>query len=651
MGKLLAVWGDAFLPPPAPLVSEWADANRFLSEESSAEPGRFRTDRAPYQRGIMDARLETGIHTVVVVSSAQVGKSEMLLTRIGYVADVDPAPCLLVQPTVQMSEEFSRERIATMIRDTPALASKIAQGKTSGNTLLKKEFPGGYLAIVGANSPAGLASRPVRELLFDEVDRYPLSASGEGDPITVAMKRTTTFWNRTILMVSTPTFTRTSRILKAWDTSDKRRYLVPCPHCGEMQHLVWEQVHYPHKGALGADPEQAVYQCIHCSEAISPSQKTQILALGKWVATEPNPKVAGVAGFHLNELYSPWKSWADIGRDYEVARTDPLQLQVWTNTSLGLGWESEATESLEWEHLSESASQSGYCRREVPVDVRLLTAGVDVQANRLEVSVWGWAAGETGWLIDHQVIMGEPTDNLTWSALDDYLAAGFIREGDIVKPKTVFVDSGNWTREVYGQVRIRRGKGWHAIKGAGGSRRLISPATPQEVGARGKAIQRGVKLLILGVDMAKDTLHTRSKLGPEHPKRLNFPSNLDLSYFEAFASEIKVLKHKVGQAYFQWEKLPGINSNEAWDCAIYAYCAAVMAGLERLTSRATIKPASESTNSEATPEQGEGKVSPAPKIRSTQRRVRRPPDDERLINNWLNDGIGYSRNRNWATDI
>ena len=185
-------------PPPELTVSQWADEYRRLSPEASAEPGRWNTDRAPYQREIMDAINDARCEEVIIMSSAQVGKTELILNIIGYYIDYDPSPILVLQPTRDMAETFSKDRLAPMLRDTPALKGKVkdARSRDSGNTILHKTFPGGHITMVGANSAAGLASRPIKIVLMDEVDRYPASAGTEGDPIKLAEKRTTTFWNR-----------------------------------------------------------------------------------------------------------------------------------------------------------------------------------------------------------------------------------------------------------------------------------------------------------------------------------------------------------------------------------------------------------------------------------------------------------------------
>ena len=316
-------------PPPDLTVSDWADAERRLSSESSAEPGIWRTDRAPYQRGIMDAVADETVREIWVMKSAQVGWTEILNNVIGYHIHQDPAPMLLVQPTLEMAEAWSKDRLAPMVRDTPALAERIAdpRSRDSGNTLLHKKFAGGHLTVAGANSPAGLASRPIRIVLFDEVDRYPASAGTEGDPISLGKKRAATFWNRKVLAGSTPTIKGSSRIESGFESGDQRFYHVPCVHCGELQRLVWSQVRWP-----DGQPELAVYACVACGAELTDADKPKMLRAGQWVASRES---RGIASFHISELYSPWSTWADMAVAFVQAKKLPETLQTWINTSLG----------------------------------------------------------------------------------------------------------------------------------------------------------------------------------------------------------------------------------------------------------------------------------------------------------------------------
>ena len=380
--KLLIKVSESVWPPPPVLkISDWADEFRYLSPEASAEPGKWRTARVPYLREILDT-IGT-VPEVVIMASAQTGKTEAVLNTIGYFMHQDPAPIMMVQPTIEMAEAISKDRIATMLRDSPALSGlvKDRRMRDSGNEILHKVFPGGHLTLSGANSPASLASRPIRVLLFDEVDRFPPSAGSEGDPVNLAIKRSATFWNRVIVKVSTPTIKGISRIEKDWERSDKRIYHVPCPHCQKLQPLVWERVKW--EKSKSSDKVEAWYECVSCFGKITDAHKPTFLAEGHWVRTNLG---SSIAGFHLSELYSPWRSFADVVRAYLEAKDDPQLLKVFWNTSLGLPYDDGSGEGLLWRNL--------FTRREPyhPLSVLrgalVLTAGIDVQANRLAVSVW-----------------------------------------------------------------------------------------------------------------------------------------------------------------------------------------------------------------------------------------------------------------------
>ena len=574
----------SFQPPPRLTVSQWAEARRYLSAESSAEPGKWRNERTPYLVGIMDAVSEPGVHEVCVMCSSQVGKTESESNILGRQIDLDPCPILFLQPTLEMAQTYSKDRFAPMIRDTPVLRDKVADFKSrdKNNTILHKNFPGGQVTFAGANSPASLASRPVRIVLADEIDRYPLSAGTEGDPVNLARKRTATFWNWLVILVSTPTIKGVSRIEKAFSKSDQRKYFLPCPHCNHYQSLTWERIQYADKDTDDADPSSGVYYlCEKCDRSFGESHKSQMLRLGEWRATARSKDNS--VGFYLNELYSPWRKWIDIALDYEAARVDPYQFRVWYNTSLGLPFELAEGEKLEWERLYQRGLNSEYSQNTVPIDCLLLTAGVDVQGDRLEVAVWGWGRGMQSWLIRYEQILGDPLKNKVWNDLDQLLLKEYRHEGGkTLRIKATCVDSGYLTQEVYAQVKKRKHQHYYAIKGTSGATRpLISRPSYQEINYKGKVIKKGIQLYTIGVDNCKEMLYARSRILTPGAKYINFPKDVDVNFYEGFASEVMVTKHKNGQPYYVWEKLAGI-ANEPLDTSIYALAAAHLAGVTRV---------------------------------------------------------------------
>jgi len=328
----------------------------------------------------MDAVSDPSIRQVVVMAGAQLGKSEALLNIIGYHIEHDPCPTLLMQPTVEMAQSFSKDRITSgLLNTTPSLRGKVKdpRARDSGNTTLHKTYPAGSLSLVGANSPAGMASRPIRLVLFDEVDRYPVSAGEEGDPIALATKRALTFWNRKIVMVSTPTDKGSSRIEDAYEETDKRKYYVPCPHCNHEQVLEWKNVQWE-----GSDPKTAAYYCDECGVAWTDPDRHKAVSKGKWVATE---EFDGVAGFHISALYSPWVSIIEAVDEFVKSKRDPMRLKTWVNTFLGETWEEQGERIDEYDLFERREDWPD----DVPEGVVVLTAGVDIQDDRVAFEILG----------------------------------------------------------------------------------------------------------------------------------------------------------------------------------------------------------------------------------------------------------------------
>lgn len=544
-------------PPPKLTVSEWSDTERKLSAEASAEPGQWITARNEPMRGVMDAVSDRSVHTVVIMSSAQVGKTETCLNIIGYFIDHEPSPLLLLQPTLQMSEAFSKDRLAPMLRDTPALRGKVKdpRARDSGNTLLHKTFPGGHITLAGANSPASLASRPIRIVLADEVDRYPPSAGTEGDPVSLARKRSTTFWNRKTILTSTPTVKGISRIESEWEVSDKRRYFVRCEDCGEAQHLVWAQVQWPE-----GKPADAAYVCEHCGSIWDDTTRWRVLRKGEWEATAP---FNGTAGFHLNEIYSPWVRLGDMATAFLNAKRSPETLKTWVNTSLGETWE-EDSEKVDGHALMGRLEEWD----RAPNDVLVVTCGVDVQDDRLEIERVGWGTEEESWSLEHRIIYGDPSAPELWAELDDYLLTKTIRQdGSELPVHGTAVDSGgHHTQAVYKFVKDRFRRRVYAIKGMAGAGR---PVWPKRASKNNKG---RVNLFLIGVDSAKDAVYARLKIREPGPGFCHFPKGREPAYFEQLTAEVVQTKYVKGfptRVYI----LPGGRRNEALDIRVYAYAA------------------------------------------------------------------------------
>jgi phage terminase large subunit GpA-like protein len=606
MQQLKPIWkqlSSLWQPPPDLKVDAWADRYRKLSSESSAEAGQWRTDRVPFQREIMQVINDPSVEEVTFIKSAQVGATEVLLNTIGYYIDQEPSTILCIQPSLSMAQAFSKDRLAPMLRDTPNLKGKVKdpRSRDAENTTMHKKFSGGHITLVGANSASGLASRPIRILLCDEVDRYPASAGTEGDPILLGRKRTTTFWNRKIILTSTPTIKGLSRIERAYEESDKRVYKVPCPECNQKQELKWQQITW-----LENKPETASLSCKHCGAIIPESKKQWMLLNGEWEAQAVSKKV----GFHISELYSPFRTWVELVEDFLEAKKSPELLQTFINTTLGECWEVEQGETIDSDVLLESCEQ--YNHELVPEEVLILTAGIDLQNDRLEVQVIGWADNYEAWVIEYKIIWGNPATQEIWQELDEFLRGIYTSEnGRKLNIAATCIDSGHMTDQVYAYTRGKNARRIFAVKGASQSGKPIV-SKPTFVGRRKTA------LFVVGGDTAKEFIHARLK--DDKTNLIHFPNTLDDEYFKQLTAERRVPKIYKGKTTLVWKQTR--KRNEALDNFCYALAAAyiLQPDFERL---ARLEPQ----------QQKEQNIQQKPSIMQERRRLyRRKPTN--FVNSW-----------------
>ena len=543
-------------PPPKLTLSEWSDIYRMLTSESSAEAGRWQTSRAPYQKEIMDAISNPDIEKVVVMSSSQVGKTEIILNIIGYYIDYMPCPMMLVMPIEEMLKSFSKDRLTPMINATPTLRSKVSdvKSKDSSNTMLHKKFHGGHLTLVGANSAANLASRPIRVLLADEIDRFPEDVGGEGDPLKLAEKRTTTFWNRKLVYVSTPTIAGVSRIEKEFKNGTMEEWSLRCPSCGEYQILKFTLL----------DFETLEMTCEHCGAMHN--EKKWKLKPGKWIQT--NEEYIGKnRSFHLNEMASPWKNWGEIRDDFLQAKNDVEMLKTFINTSLGEVWE-EKGEITDYRIV---ANRAETYEAEVPDNVLVLTAGVDVQDDRIEVEVLGQGLQGETWGIEYKKIMGDPSKNGVWDLLDVYLKKRFkYKDGNYLTITSTFIDSGNGqhTNDVYKFCADKADRWIYPIKGRGG---IGVPLVTGPTKPKGK----NVNLFTVGDDTGKSMVLSRLKIDKPGENYCHFPDDPErgyiIDYFKGLLSEKKITKEVKGKQVVEWKVV--YKRNEPLDCRKYALAA------------------------------------------------------------------------------
>jgi phage terminase large subunit GpA-like protein len=499
-----------------------------------------------------------------------------------------------------------------MLRDTPCLRGKVKdpRARTTGQTLLHKVFAGGHITIAGANSPASLASRPIRIVCCDEVDRYPQSAGAEGDPVNLAFKRATTFWNRKRIITSTPTIKGASRIEAAYDQSDQRRYFLPCPHCDSMQVLYWRFVKWPEK-----DPSSAYYECSSCRRPIQDTDKLEMLKRGVWVPENPG---GPVAGFHINEIYSPWVTWPEMAQAFLEAKKLPETLKTWINTSLGETWEQEG-ESVDDGTL--------YGRREeypceVPEQVIVLTAGVDVQDDRLEVEVVGWGLNEESWGIEYRTLIGNPALPEVWNEIDAFLGKVYTHESGVpLRIVCALIDSGgHHTKQVYSFCSARASRWIFACKGMAGAGHPLA-GRPTKVRPNGM-------LFHVGVDTAKELLFSRLRIDSFGPGYCHFPRRpeFDAEFFRQITAEKLTTKFRNGFPVKLWIKTRA--RNEALDCRVYAMAALDARHVDWVKAAAAIQKQAETIHRIPEPEQVIVGALPQPKQVPAARAVRR--------NNWVN---------------
>jgi len=562
-----------FEPPPDYTVWEYADLNRVLPATSSAEKGPWRTSRIPFAREIMHELSPASKKKFIVFKKGtQVASTEILINTAFFYADVDPRPQLIIQPTIQLATRFEKQRLQPSIEACESLKGVFADKKSrdGGNTILQKDYPNGTLIIGGANSAASLCSMPIACLLLDEVDRYPLDVDGEGDPVELAIKRTTNFPNRKVYIGSSATDEETSRVEKWFLISDQRYYYVPCPHCGEKQIIKWENIKY--KGTDANKLWDIHLECVHCNGEIPEHYKTWMLDNGEWIAQNPD---SDIAGFHLSALYSPlgWFSWKDAIQTYLRSLGDPVKYKSFINTVLGEVYKSGVS-SVDPHYIQKRVEDYP---AHVPEGVLVLTAGIDNQLDRLECSVYGYGARGEEWLVDYIVFRGDPAQDHVWNMLDDYLWTEFTHEnGSRMTIAGSCIDAmGANTDKVYEFCRSRAWRRIFPIYGKGGSgKQIVHKAV--------KSKRAGCYVYMLGVDGAKEQFYMKLKNATPGPGFVHFPTSLPMltdnerkltpEFFEGLTAERVITKKVSGMPVRVWDLPPG-KRNEPLDTAVYSVAA------------------------------------------------------------------------------
>jgi phage terminase large subunit GpA-like protein len=533
-------------PPPILLVSEWAAEDRFLSPEASAEPGKWRNERAPHLVAPMDAlSSQDPCRRVVCKFSSQTGKTEVTLNFLGYIITHDPGPVLVIQPNVKpMGEAYSKDRVAPLIRDCPAIRAQVVEGKgkNSANTISHKTFPGGHLTIGGGNSPAQLASRPIRYFVGDELDRWDVTK--EGSPLLLARKRQTTFHNRKELLCSSPTFEDVGIDAEYKKCEQQYRWELSCPDCEKSQfpqlkHFQWDD-----------DYRQAVYVCEHCGTAHPIGMEDRIKARGGWVKTRD----AGwrTKGFWMNQFCSPFARWVDTIEEFVSAKGDKDALQVVTNTAF----------AETWHNKGEALTNAGLMDRREPISladipeaVTMLTAGVDVQKDRLECQTVGWDDRHRPLILAHEIFIGSPSKPEVWDALETYITTEYCG----LTISTTCVDRGYLTEYVDAFCRPRWGR-VHAVRGEAGANKM--PISKPRIGGKPRS-----RYIPVGVDKYKDRLQATMRDLDD----IRFSDTLTDEWFDQLMAEEVIIRKSKGHAIREWVKVK--KRNEALDCLVYAWAA------------------------------------------------------------------------------
>lgn len=585
--RLNKLWQKIIREPMTPMddisVSEWADQYRVLSSESSAQPGPWRTSKTPYLQGPMDAYSDPLVRTVTIVSASQIGKSECINNAIGYAIAEDPSSILFIHPTIVDAKEYSKLRIAPMIRDTKILSKKVngsSRGRAAGsNTILQKGYPGGILTMCGSTEAHALASKPIRRVFGDERDRWAVEAGKEGDPYQLALARQTTFYNAKSMLVSTPTIKGHSAIEDAFYEGTQERWCTKCPQCGGYHEIRWKDIRYEfEEKTVNKKPTYIIndvyYVCPECG-GISREREMK-RSHAKWIADNPDAMKYGNRSFWLTSFVSPWLEWTTIVLRYLQARGDTKKMKTVYNTIFGELWEDRGGLADEDEYL---ARREEY-KAELPEGVLVLTMGVDVQDDRLEYEVVGWGLRKENWGIKRGVLMGRPDDPTVWEMLDDIIRHVYrYEDGKGLRISITFVDDGgHFTQEV--RLRCAQRIGWRVFdcKGYGGDGKpYTSPPKKVNIMLRGSYVGSCWQYQ-LGVDAGKQMIMDGLKIQTPGPRYCHFPSNEECGYghqfFVGLLSEHLVYKEHNKNPWV-WEKIPGHERNEPLDCRNYAMAAFV----------------------------------------------------------------------------
>ena len=586
---MIQVWRMALAPLPYEEVSEWAERNRKLTSATSATPGPWTNSKTPYlvePMNCMSAR--SSVREVVTPKGSQLGFTEAGYNCVGYWIDKAPAPMMLTYPTISLAQIMSKTRVNQLLQHTPVLRHKVAEKKSrdSSNTIMQKEFSGGSMLINGANSAAGFRGYVFRFAIGDELSSWPVDCEGEGKPAALQSRGQATYGEAAKRwLFSTPGLEGECEVTALFQESDQRYFYVPCPFCGHMQIIKWENLKWEHRR-----PETVYLECLECNGHIKNHHKAEMLMGGEW--RPHRPEMSDVRrGYHLSAMYSPpgWKSWEDGVRQFLEAQGDLTKLKVFTNQYRAIPWKPQGVD-LRPRDLSKR--RSGYFEGQIPDGVRVLTAGVDVQGmdgGYIAVEIVGWGENMHSWSINYVELQGDTADATqgAWELLTALLESEFQTASGPLPISMVCVDSGYLTGTVYDWVRIQEEHGQlvgrvTAIKGQSGWKR--APIAKGQSRIEGREY---TEFWNVAVDICKEQLFDWLKNSdPSAYGYCNFPQDYSEKYFKRLTSErlVEKLTPQSKRLVRRFEIKDGRKRNEQLDCRVYAYSAALILGLPMWTS-------------------------------------------------------------------
>ena len=557
-------------PPPEMTISQWAEKYRILAGTASSEPGRWSNARTPYLVEIMDELSPQSSATdVVFMKGSQIGGTEVLINTALYYIKHCPSPIGQFQTTEQTAKRFLKQR------ENPAFTAMGMNDLFYGDEMYIKEFPGGILTTGWSNSPSNFRSAPFCISLCDEISEWPDDCGGQGDPCELARRRTTNFPRRKLFWNSTPGIEGECRITKMFELGDQRHYQVPCPHCGELHKWEWGNVVWDCDSNGKALPQTVRMRCPHCGEEYGEYHKTELMALGQWVAENPDGEYPS---FHINALYSPlgWYSWANAVSDFVKAKGDVNKMKSFTNNVLGEPWSLDGGKVIDPNGLMSRCEEY---EAEVPDGAVVLTAGVDVQDDRLEVEIVGWGKGLENWGITNRILIGNPSEQGVWDALDSMLMASYKNSlnENLYVASTLIDSGGHHTDDVYRYTAKRERRNVFACVGkAGLARPLVT--RPQKTK---KSLVYNASLVNVGVDIAKDQFYDWISIENPGPGYCHFPAKPDeynQEYFAQLTAEKRFKKWVRGSQVWAYKKLRP--RNEALDKRNYARGALNIVGID-----------------------------------------------------------------------